>query len=683
LLFQIIIEFMHNRLFCISRDRLPTVFLRSPLLIFLLIFSLGSYAELNAQSTPAVLIKVMAGSEERLNTPVSTSLKNVPQQLADYHLQLVETTDGKETPVASQLEPGYNPQLHWVLNGSTPAGSSRTFELKFISPNTSSPKVMANDSGEGITLKVNDQEVMTYHYGLTPVPDGVAERYRRGGYIHPLKAPNGGTLTRIQPPDHYHHYGVWNPWTKTEFEGKELDFWNLYKGQGTVRVKDVPVVTEGDVYGQVTAIHEHVVVDTLNPANDKVALNEVWNLRAWNLSSGDTDTENFLVDFSSTLNPATDQPFTIKEYRYQGFGFRANEHWNDESASLVTSQGYNKADGNGTRARWCYVHGPTEAGTAGVLFMTSPTNFNYPEQIRIWPTGMNEGQENVFFNFNPAMDRDWTLEPGNQYILNYRMITYSGEMDSVTAERHWYEFAHPPEVEVAVWPSLAGKKVLVYTKNGEGYVHENIPASVDALKKLGEENGFEVVSSEDPALFTEDNLAQFDALVFSNTNNEAFDTDAQKQAFQHYIRSGGGFVGIHSASGSERQWDWFAQMLGGRFHRHPPRQDFEVKVLDKNHPSTHFLPDIWHIVDDECYYLKNLNPANHVLLAADLTTVEDEKREEYPANYFGDLFPLSWCHEFDGGRQWYTALGHRSEHYSDPQLMQHILGGIRWAIGPN
>ncbi len=229
--------------------------------------------------------------------------------------------------------------------------------------------------------------------------------------------------------------------------------------------------------------------------------------------------------------------------------------------------------------------------------------------------------------------------------------------------------------------SLKGKKVFLYTKNGEGFVHDNIPASIAAIKKLGKENGFEVVASEDPAMFTDENLKQYDALIFSNTNNKAFDTEAQRKALQNYIQSGGGFVGIHSASGSERDWPWFAQMLGGRFLRHPKRQDFDVLVLDKDHPSTAFLPDVWKIEMDECYYQKHLNPANHVLLAADLTTVEDEKRGEYPDIIFGDQFPLAWYHEFEGGRQWYTALGHRIEHYSDPTFMRHILGGIRWAVG--
>ncbi len=229
-------------------------------------------------------------------------------------------------------------------------------------------------------------------------------------------------------------------------------------------------------------------------------------------------------------------------------------------------------------------------------------------------------------------------------------------------------------------PNLKGKKVLVYTKNGEGYVHDNIAASIEAIKKLGKSNGFQVDASEDPALFTTENLKQYDALIFSNTNNKVFDTEEQKKAFQQYIQSGGGFVGIHSASGSERDWPWFAKMIGGKFFRHPKLQPFNVLVLDKNNPSTSFLPDTWEW-EDECYYLKQYNPDMHVLLVADLTTVEDEKMAEYPGDTFGTVLPLAWCHEFDGGREWYTALGHKSEYYSDPNFIKHILGGISWVLG--
>lgn len=217
-------------------------------------------------------------------------------------------------------------------------------------------------------------------------------------------------------------------------------------------------------------------------------------------------------------------------------------------------------------------------------------------------------------------------------------------------------------------------KILVYTKNGKGYVHDNIPTTIEVIKKLGADNGLGVDASTDSTVFTDANLKQYRVLVFSNTNNETIDTEEQQAAFQRYIRGGGGFVGIHSACGSERNWDWFAAMLGGRFARHPRLQPFTIHVRDRKHPSTAHLGETWKW-EDEFYYLTNMPNDLHILLTGDLTTLDDSKK---PA---GKTSPLAWCHEFEGGRCWYTALGHKKEYYHDANFQKHILGGIRWAMG--
>ncbi len=647
---------------------------------FLFLLSIGLCAPaLFAQ--PLAEFTVAAGAYDRLNTPVSVSWNALSLlKLSPDSLQLVEYRDGDTILVAVQWEGGAIGAFSWVLNGETPARTTRRYALRRAEPAPrATPAVVTHDQQASVAFAIEEQEVLTYQHGRASVPDGVDEIYRRGGFIHPLRSPAGAVLTRIQPPDHYHHYGVWNPWTHTEFEGREIDFWNLAKGQGTVKARGVTTTTSGAVFGGLTAWHEHIAyADSADTTTGRKLLNENWDLRVWN---SDPQQKSYLVDFATTQRNVTEQPFVVKEYRYQGFGFRANAAWNDRTAHLLTSAGKNKADGNGTRARWIDVRGPTDQGEAGLLFMTHPTNFNFPELLRIWPEGANEGVENVFVNFNPTQDRDWVLQPGRNHTLRYRMLVYDGKIDSVTAQRYWQDYAYPPQVRVRRVANLSGKRLLLYTKNGEGYVHDNIPASIAAIEKLASENGFTVVPSENPGMFTADTLKLFDAIIFSNTNNDIFDTPAQHDAFQNYIRAGGRMVGIHSACGSERDWPWFARVLGGRFVRHPKLQDFEVKVLNAEHPSTNFLPPTWHIKQDECYYMDRLNPDIHVLLAADLSTVEDEKKKEYPGDTFGDRFPTSWCHATDGGRQWYTSLGHRSEHYSDPMLMRHILGGIVWVLG--
>jgi type 1 glutamine amidotransferase len=174
-------------------------------------------------------------------------------------------------------------------------------------------------------------------------------------------------------------------------------------------------------------------------------------------------------------------------------------------------------------------------------------------------------------------------------------------------------------------------------------------------------------------------LSRFDALIFANTNNKGFDTEEQKKAFQQYIRGGGGFMAIHSSNATERDWPWYRAMVGGKFLRHPPHQEFDVLVTDPAHASTAHLPSRW-TVNDECYYSYHLNPDIHVLLSADLNTIEDEQKSEYPGEVFGTQFPLCWCHEFEGGRQWYTALGHDIAFYEDPLFVEHLRGGLLWVL---
>lgn len=233
----------------------------------------------------------------------------------------------------------------------------------------------------------------------------------------------------------------------------------------------------------------------------------------------------------------------------------------------------------------------------------------------------------------------------------------------------------------------ADKKILVYTRNftpdGKGFVHTNIKASCEAIQKLGQENGFAVDVSDDPKLFTEANLKQYKALVFSNSNNEAFENDAQREAFKKYIEAGGGFVGVHSASGSERKWDYYWKVLGGTFSFHPAQQPLELKVLDPANPVVKGLPASFTWSADECYFHKSLSPDIKVLVAADPAQIKAvrDKVEKAKESLVNGQIPLVWCHTFDGGREAYIALGHNIPQYQDPVLTTLICNAIQWVMG--
>lgn len=227
--------------------------------------------------------------------------------------------------------------------------------------------------------------------------------------------------------------------------------------------------------------------------------------------------------------------------------------------------------------------------------------------------------------------------------------------------------------------------VLVYTKNGKGYVHDNIPSAVAAIQQMGRQQGFAVDTSGNPSVMTEGNLKKYTLLIFPSTNNDVFDTDAQRLAFRRYIEAGGGFVGVHSVTGTERNWKWFKMMLGGTFSWHAKFQKFSVKVIDPTHPSVQGLPKVWE-KEDECYFAKELYPGPKTLMAHDITSLNTSDTAQRDlirkhAGGFAELYPAVWSYDFDGGYTWCTVLGHDKKDYSDPVFVQHLLQGIRYVAG--
>ena len=221
--------------------------------------------------------------------------------------------------------------------------------------------------------------------------------------------------------------------------------------------------------------------------------------------------------------------------------------------------------------------------------------------------------------------------------------------------------------------------VLVYTKNGKGYVHDNLTSAVACIQQLSQQHGFKMQTSDDPSVFTVDNLKKYTLLIFASTNNDVFATDDQRLAFRKYIEAGGGFVGIHSAIGTERNWAWFKMMLGGTFAWHPPFQKYRINIIDAQHPSVIGLPKVWE-KEDECYFQKEMYPGIRTVMAHDLNSLEDTEKEKITtsAGVFSTLYPAVWYQQFDGGTIWITALGHDKKDYEDPVFIQHVFQGIKF-----
>ena len=212
--------------------------------------------------------------------------------------------------------------------------------------------------------------------------------------------------------------------------------------------------------------------------------------------------------------------------------------------------------------------------------------------------------------------------------------------------------------------------ILVFYKTN-GFYHQSIPAGISAIQKLGNENNILVYPTKDAANFTPDSLKKYAAVVFLNTTGDVLNPE-QQIAFENYIKAGKGFVGIHAATDTEYNWPWYNKLVGAYFLDHPQIQKATVQVKDKTHAATRSLPDIWERTD-EWYNFKDINPNIKILATLD--------EKSYSGGKNGDNHPIAWYHEVAGGRSFYTAGGHTNESYSEPLFLQHILGGIQYAIG--
>ncbi|MBI4579703.1 MAG: ThuA domain-containing protein, partial [Planctomycetes bacterium] len=214
-------------------------------------------------------------------------------------------------------------------------------------------------------------------------------------------------------------------------------------------------------------------------------------------------------------------------------------------------------------------------------------------------------------------------------------------------------------------------RVLVFSKTA-GFRHDAIPDAVAAIEALGAGHGFGVDATEDAGVFDDARLGGYRAVVFLLTTGDVLEPE-QQAAFERYVRAGHGYVGVHSAADTEYDWPWYGGLLGAYFSSHPAIQPAGVQIEDPTHPSTAGLPERWNREDEWYNFRSNPRGAVRVLARVD--------EASYGGGTMGGDHPLVWYHEYDGGRAWYTAMGHTRESYAEPLFLHHLLGGIRYAAG--
>jgi len=427
---------------------------------FYLVFFLLTAIIIQAAPKPLnkVKVKVEAAGVARQNTIVSLDISSYAPVPEGFQL-VVKTAEG--TICLSQIE--HCPEtktatLYWRIDRPMIENESRNFTIEIVPADvTTFIMDIEKDRFGNLVLKMNSKEVLRYNTIPPLLPGGVDVAYRRNGFIHPAWSPVGNVLTNINPVDHWHHYGIWNPWTLIEYGGQEYDLWNLGDKKGKVLFDSLYHSTTGSLFADILVRHRHIIFEPqkeevtnhvwgimrFTPKHEKVIMDELQDIRVWNFEEG-----VYLWDLDFSLFPCTPLPVILKEYRYAGFGWRATSDWTKENCEMMTSEGKSRPEIDGTNARWVYVTGMSPKGKSGILFMASPKNHNFPEPLRIWDATQNGGRGDAFINFAPTKNEDWTLEPGKRYDFRYRMYVFDGDITPAKAEAIWKDYATPVKVSV-------------------------------------------------------------------------------------------------------------------------------------------------------------------------------------------------------------------------------------------
>lgn len=223
-------------------------------------------------------------------------------------------------------------------------------------------------------------------------------------------------------------------------------------------------------------------------------------------------------------------------------------------------------------------------------------------------------------------------------------------------------------------------KVLLYT-SPDRYHNQALPTAVTQFKRMAEQHFFGLTWTQLSTDLNPDNLKQFAVVVFLFSNARELNAE-QIKSLQGFVRGGGGFVGIHASSVDSNQDPWFKQLVGRSFRGHPEKQTGILDVVDRNFPATLHLPARWLWTDEWYEFDAPLTPGQHVLLKVDESTYAPLEKKQpdgrVKIGMDGD-HPIAWYQEFDGGRSFYTALGHAERYYEDPLFLLHLYGGIYWA----
>lgn len=300
--------------------------------------------------------------------------------------------------------------------------------LSFSTMLFSETKISAVREGRQVVILVGDKEILRYQAEPGDLPrKDIKPAFTRGGYIQSIHTPAGRLITDDFPANHLHHHGVWSAWTKTEFQGRKPDFWNMGAETGTVEFVALDRVWEK---GNAAGFEARKRFIDLTAKPPQVALLETWQI------SVSVEEDRYVIDYTSTQTCATDHLLKLPEYHYGGIGLRGNGGWDGaENFKLLSSSGLtDRKKVNASREKWCWVGGEVDGAICGVTINCHPQNFRFPQPIRAHPT-------EPFFSYAPQQLGEMEIKPGEKFISRYRFIIADGSPDADTAERWWKEYS--------------------------------------------------------------------------------------------------------------------------------------------------------------------------------------------------------------------------------------------------
>ena len=378
----------------------------------------------------------------------------LPAAAVDRAAQVVNITLPPEAPSAAVLV-GRNGAVLDLQRGQggaacfvvpeQKAGESLRFTLRASERAAAGDGVTAVKEEGRLRLAIGPHPVLDFQMDRDALPRGdIKPEYRRAGYIHPVFTPAGRVVTDDYPSNHVHHHGIWTPWTKTSFQGRHPDFWNMGTKTGAEDVVALDRTWQGPVQGGFEARLRMVDLSAASPV---VALNETWRVTAYRVPAVSGGAVH-VFDLEVTQACATRDPVVLPEYHYGGFGLRGAGEWNGprDAAMFLTSEGVtDRIAGNNTRARWCYLGGRLAGGVAGTTVFGHPGNFRAPQPLRLHPNM-------PYLSFVPQQLGEFAITPGQPYLARFRFVAADGPPDRARLEAFWNGFASPATAQIDAVP---------------------------------------------------------------------------------------------------------------------------------------------------------------------------------------------------------------------------------------